>query len=104
MIEYMETEYIKKPVMKIAVKSYFKHLINKGKYKIDVNDANADVNRIISEIPAADVVEVVRCKDCVHCVKRKFDNFTEYECGFFDIFVDLQEYCCKGERKTDNDI
>lgn len=48
-----------------------------------------------------DLVEVVRCKDCAHCVKRKFDNVTEYECGVFDIFVDLQEYCCKGERKAE---
>ena len=58
MAEYMETEYIKKPILKIAIKSHFKNLKYQGKHTIGVMDANADINRIISEIPAADVVEV----------------------------------------------
>ena len=98
MAEYMETEYIKKPVLKIAVKSYFKHLINKGKYKIDVNDANSDINRIISELPAADVVEVVRCKDCAFSNKQiEFKNL--YVCLQNERFVKKNDFCSYGERK-----
>ena len=113
MIEYMETEYIKKPVLKIAVKSYFKHLINKGKYKIDVNDANADINRIISELPAADVAEVKhgywkptgRKLTCSVCGHRMY-------IGTDDVAILMEEaalskYCfhcgakMDGERKTE---
>lgn len=58
MAEYMETEYLKKPILKIAIKSYFKNLKAQGKHTISVMDANADINRIIGEIPAADVAPV----------------------------------------------
>ena len=45
-------DYIDKEQLKYSVKQYFKHLIDKGKYKIDVLDANADIHKIISELPA----------------------------------------------------
>lgn len=93
MAEYMETEYIKKPILKIAVKSYFKHLINKGKYKIDVNDANADINRIISELPAADVAE------------EKHGKWIEKE-TYLDIYYDCsicgESFCFLEGSPTDN--
>lgn len=80
MAEYMETEYIKKPVFKIAVKSYFKHLTNKGKHLIDVNDAKADVIRIISELPAADVAEVIHAENITDL--NPVDAFVCSNCGF----------------------
>ena len=48
---------------------------------------------------AADVVNVVRCKDCVHCAVREYDIIDELECEFFDVFTDPLDYCSKGERK-----
>jgi DNA-directed RNA polymerase subunit RPC12/RpoP len=56
-------DYIEKEQLKHSIKRYFKHLIDKGKYKIDVLDANADINKIIKQLPAierlpaADVVK-----------------------------------------------
>ncbi len=100
MAEYMETEYIKKPILKIAVKSYFKHLVDKGKHKIDVNDANADINRIISELSTADVVEVIRCKDCAFSVKQiEYKNL--YVCLQNERFVRKDDFCSYGERKAE---
>lgn len=58
------TDYIEKEQLKHSVKRYFKHFIDEGKYKIDVLDANADINKIINQfptierLPAADVVEI----------------------------------------------
>jgi hypothetical protein len=58
------------------------------------------------EFPAADVVEVVRCKDCEYffpqvgfnsCEKYS-ENHTHYI-----VTVDENDYCSKGERKDSND-
>ena len=48
----------------------------------------------IDAIPAADVVEVVRCKDCKY--------FSEFQhCGVLG-FCEPNEYCSRGERRKDD--
>ena len=49
------------------------------------------------------VIEVVRCRDCVHCVVREYDIIDELECEFFDVFTEPLDYCSRGERKVNND-
>ena len=50
--------------------------------------------------PIADVVEVVRCKDCVFC---KYNTSSlMYKCdrrGYFTEKVEPSDFCSKGERK-----
>lgn len=114
MAEYMETEYIKKPILKIAIKSHFKNLKYQGKHTIGVMDANADINRIISEIPAADVVEVKHGE----WIEKETLYDVYYDCsvcGESFCFIEgkptenLYKYCpncgakIDGERKADND-
>jgi len=57
---------------------------------------------IISTIPAADVVEVVKCKDC----KNRPDIGTKTKgmvwCRKFCTEVHPNGYCNYGERRTDN--
>lgn len=48
---------------------------------------------IISDIPSADVVEVVRCKDCIHAGGR--------DCPI-DWPKNGEGYCSFGERRADN--
>lgn len=51
----------------------------------------------IRKLPAADVVEVVRCKDCANATQGR-DN--EYRCIFSDTAVYTAEhYCAFGEKK-----
>ncbi len=52
----------------------------------------------IDELPTADVVEVVRCKDCKHWeVRDGWDN-----CTFFDwLMEDGNGFCHFGERRED---
>lgn len=57
--------------------------------------------RDIKELPAADVLEVVRCKDCEHyfcdtpyCKKHKVGY-----CAFDEIVKDKNHFCSYGERK-----
>lgn len=50
----------------------------------------------IEDLLPADVVEVVRCKDC-----KKFQT-NHHWCGFFKTDIDPDEFCSYGERRTDN--
>ena len=54
----------------------------------------------ISKI-SADVVEVVRCKDCVCCNN---DVPTRLFCEYFGASVDKNHYCSYGERRTKCEI
>ena len=62
------------------------------------------IDEILSEMPAADVVEVVRCKDCKHyqfADNRAFGmpvKMCEWF-GFED--VDDDDFCSRAERRTD---
>lgn len=74
------------------------------------NERCVDIARLI-EIPAADVVEVVRCKDCRFCMafKGKSDGFYGFygHCRIwitrtisdYAALVDADGYCSYGERK-----
>lgn len=52
----------------------------------------------VNTIPAADVVEVVRCKDCKYFVRNVFNQTA---CNrTFDMFGMLEDdFCSNGERK-----
>ena len=53
-------------------------------------------NRIISETPAADVVEVVRCKDCKYLRGKDYCYLTlNYR------VVEPNHFCSYGKKKTD---
>ena len=51
--------------------------------------------------PTADVVEVVRCKDCVNCshLVYKYDRNEEWWCGGLEVVPD--GFCNYGERRED---
>ena len=53
-------------------------------------------------IPSADVVEVVRCKDCIHNCGEGFAGGT-VACGISNLFTvgkDPMDFCSSGERRT----
>lgn len=58
----------------------------------------------IAEAYVEDVVEVVRCKDCVFC---KYNTSSlRYKCdrrGYFTEEVDPTDFCSKGEMKESED-
>ena len=73
---------------------------NKKEEKTDIVVAQIteEVLEEINKIPAADVVEVVRCKDCKH---RYVGGYTTqyYVCDFMDAELKDEGYCSYGERK-----
>lgn len=84
-------EYIERETLISALESEF--------------EDNEHCRLFVSEIPTADVVEVVRCKDCKHCklqypVKAKGEEAIEgYYCYFNREYVKPTHYCSYGERK-----
>lgn len=55
------------------------------------------IAKIISDIPAADVVEVVRCKDCKNLYPD--DTGKLHWCDCHRMFVGLDDFCNYGKRK-----
>ena len=57
----------------------------------------------IRKLPAADVVEVVRCKDCKH--KRRYKFPPKYDerdyCSINERVVTADDFCSWAERRTD---
>jgi len=51
----------------------------------------------LEEVPSADDVEVVRCRDCI-----RYDTHDK-RCRYWNhgVGVDLNGFCSKGERRTD---
>lgn len=65
------------------------------KYKADNRPVT---DKIIDDIPAADVVPVVRCKDCKHLMFS--DCYGECRAGNIGI-VRPNDFCSRGKRKDD---
>ena len=67
-----------------------------------IKNCDALVNNLTMKQPAADVVEVVRCKDCKHAKFYACKNDPCYKSVLCDLnFTDGDEffYCSYGERK-----
>ena len=69
---------------------------------IDVDTA-IDMAIEALEQPTADVVEVVRCKDCVHCADDWNGNQPMFTCDISMCHesVEPSGYCFCGERRED---
>ncbi len=58
----------------------------------------------LAKAPTADVVEVVKCKDCKHYEIGK--SYTPYCNNVMNLFEEMKptDFCSYGERRTDNDL
>ena len=77
-----------------------KRYIDADKYKqdlIQVGFLPALVVRVLDKQPTADVVDVVRCKDCKH-YKDEHSN-----CWLMRVKMMPSDYCSYGERREDQE-
>lgn len=65
-------------------------------------DEREDIAEEINAIPAADVVEVVRCKDCESAYGKDIFNSIRW-CNANGIYVGLDDFCSYGARKGDSE-
>lgn len=98
MPKYIEREALLKDISESVV-----FTVRGNRPSLEIRGANKVIDRIKSA-PTADVVEVVRCKDC------KYGDFycSSILCGNahapwyndeFDATMELDDYCSYGERK-----
>ena len=69
-------------------------------YATAYNTCLNTIENLIKESPTADVVPVVRCKDCKHF--RLYNGFKRGECRLFcelNSSMQINDYCSYGERR-----
>ena len=59
------------------------------------------IARDISELPAADVAEVVRCKDCKNLVNTTINANCFLICDISDMEIAPEDFCSYGERREE---
>ena len=88
-------EYIKREsLIKVLRKSHSYHAETSRDSSLLCRDI-----RLVKEQPAADVVEVVRCRECIF--KQKPKQFGDLQCKILDVPMRNDDFCSYGERKED---
>lgn len=64
----------------------------------DNQESKSISNNDIARFPAADVVEVVRCKDCEYRMNK---TKMVVHCALSGIQVDEDDFCSCGERRSE---
>lgn len=85
MARYVDVDALLKSLTKFKENDWNKELC------IPLPSVVDDCIDIVDEQPTADVVEVVRCKECIHMGTDKCPSQLN----------DADFYCCQGERRED---
>lgn len=88
-------EYIDREAAISLIKQYGKDAIDDGRYSLDTVDDCIDLVNGIKALPAADVVTVVRCRDC------KYRDGTPGQPNILCAQMHEDDFCSYGERKED---
>ena len=72
-------------------------------HRIFVQACHAECLEEVLAIPSADVVEVVRCKDCKnnYVTTHNHGKQDDPRCDFTDRHLSLDDFCSRGERRMD---
>ena len=89
-------EYIEKSKLKEYIEEYCNP---EGCTRITAEDVYKTALTTIECVPTADVVEVVRCKDCKHYEIGK--SYTPYCNNVMNLFEEMKptDFCSYGEKK-----
>ena len=95
----MTEEYIKREAAKAQLRIWITDCVLYGDN--DTADCLRDCIDLLDSIPAADVVEVVRCQDCVYARPLKEMNY-DYLCRYWNGHsCNQNQFCSQGKRKED---
>ena len=100
MAEYIEREAV------LKTSPFTRYGGNPNAYNDGYLDCAEDAREAVKAIPAADVVEVVRCKDCKYFIPDKCLDHTKYPndleadglCGNIDKYTDEDRFCSSGAK------
>lgn len=105
MPEYIEREAVSNEIDDITWYhiSCQKNLVEGAASEADALYKATDIYNVIKSAPIADVVEVVRCKDCKHWQDNN-DGRPHQECRWGNYETpDPDDYCSYGELKDGDD-
>lgn len=94
-------EYIEREALLKVINTRLKRLRDiYGDYDHYTDGYDECVDRV-EDFPTADVVEVVRCKDCKHLKNdtKYCKTHNKYYCELEDTIKEKNHYCAYGERK-----
>jgi hypothetical protein len=97
-------EYIEREALREAFIKHFDAVYDDGKLVFSDHICTAedceDILKLVAELPTADVVPVVRCKDCkfYEPYKKPVEDF-DGECIARDCEADETDFCNYGERR-----
>ena len=91
-------EYIERDKAIAICQSYYEHSLKMHNFSGD--SIAYDIRTNIQGLPIADVVPVVRCKDCKHRGEQYLHGTAN--CNYHNTLIDCDDFCSYGERKNDN--
>ena len=97
-----EKEYIEREAAIEALRKALDYCDDKldiGEFKNGCIGAIRDNIVDIGRVPAADVVEVVRCKDCIFRSRPECAMYYSCNCGEQHTWETNNDFCSYGERK-----
>lgn len=65
---------------------------------VDYGFGASNIRDLVNSIPAADVVPVVRCRDCMHLVAANVNGKGIPTCRVSGMEVAPAEFCSRGEK------
>ncbi len=93
----MPKEYIEREAAKARLRIWITDCVLAGDN--DEADCYRDCIDLLDSIPAADVVPVVRCKDCRLRGREECAMFYRCECGEQHTWETDNDFCSWGERR-----
>ena len=100
-------EYIEREALRNSVESIDWYNVYKGKLTAGApNTENAlykasSIYAVIDNAPAADVAEVVRCKDSKNLVNTTINANCFLICDISDMEIAPEDFCSHGERREE---
>ena len=96
MKEYIERAAVHELVKRLSKYQMFSY--DRTKSLVGINPDDVDFG--VDKIQAADVVEVVRCRECVHNHPEFVGNETQW-CELCRITINSGDFCSYGKRKIE---
>lgn len=93
----MTKEYIEREALFMDLSETLIFSGRPGEASAEVRGANKVISRI-KNAPIADVVEVVRCGECIHSKERKIKDTVI--CSKYNAYKNINGFCDLGEKKV----
>lgn len=99
----MADEYIRKQDVVDIIEKEMKHYVSDVWYKSATHSALNNVNEDIKSLEPADVVPVVRCKNCKHFyfADNRIPQEQRYVCEISGEIWKPDSFCSYGERREE---